>query len=120
MSKRGQKTLVAALALASCLAAGAVASAQARPAAGGGAAAAGGAAAGGGAAGGDNNAVQAVVRNEGGRRVYEAQTVIDVRGEIQRPYAFTLSGRSSLGYSYFEQAVSFVNLILDAVRRAPF
>jgi len=64
--------------------------------------------------------VQATLRNEGGRRVYVASTVIDVRGEIQRPYAFSVSGRSSLGYTYFEQPVHFVQEILDAVRRAPF
>lgn len=64
--------------------------------------------------------VQATVRNENGRRVYVASTVIDVRGEIQRPYAFSVSGRSSLGYSYFEQPVHFVQEILESVRRAPF
>jgi hypothetical protein len=71
-----------------------------------------------GAGGGDQ--VQATLRTEGGRRVYVASTVIDVRGEIQRPYAFSVSGRSSLGYTYFEQPVHFVQEILDAVRRAPF
>ena len=60
------------------------------------------------------------VRNEGGRRVYVASTTIEVRGEIQRPYAFSVSGRSSLGYTYFDQPIQFLQLILDAVRRAPF
>ncbi len=69
---------------------------------------------------GGSDQVQATLRTEGGRRVYVASTVIDVRGEIQRPYAFSVSGRSSLGYTYFEQPVHFVQEILDAVRRAPF
>ncbi len=63
---------------------------------------------------------QATLRTEGGRRVYVVRDVIDVRGEIQRPYAFSVSGRSSLGYTYFEQPVHFVQEILDSVRRAPF
>lgn len=65
-------------------------------------------------------AVDATVRTENGRRVYVASTTIEVRGEIQRPYAFSVSGRSSLGYTYFDQPVQFLQLILDAVRRAPF
>lgn len=60
------------------------------------------------------------IRTEGGRRVYVASTTIEVRGEIQRPYAFSVSGRSSLGYTYFDQPIQFLQLILDAVRRAPF
>lgn len=60
------------------------------------------------------------VRTEGGRRVYVASTTIEVRGEIQRPYAFSVSGRSSLGYTYFDQPIQFLQLILDAVRRPPF
>ncbi len=60
------------------------------------------------------------VRTENGRRVYVASTTIEVRGEIQRPYAFSVSGRSSLGYTYFDQPIQFLQLILDAVRRAPF
>jgi hypothetical protein len=52
--------------------------------------------------------------------VYVASTTIEVRGEIQRPYAFSVSGRSSLGYTYFEQPIHFIREILDAVRRAPF
>jgi hypothetical protein len=64
--------------------------------------------------------VQATLRNEGGRRVYVATGTIEVRGEIQRPYAFSLSGRSSLGYSYLEVPVHFIQEILNAVRRAPF
>jgi hypothetical protein len=64
--------------------------------------------------------VQATLRTEGGRRVYVAATTIEVRGEIQRPYAFSLSGRSSLGYSYLEIPVHFIQEIINAVRRAPF
>lgn len=62
----------------------------------------------------------ATLRTEGGRRVYVASTTIEVRGEIQRPYAFSVSGRSSLGYTYFDQPIHFLREILDAVRRAPF
>jgi len=67
-----------------------------------------------------NGEVAATMRTEGGRRVYVASTTIEVRGEIQRPYAFSVSGRSSLGYTYFEQPIHFIREILDAVRRAPF
>lgn len=66
------------------------------------------------------NATETTVRTENGRRVYVASTTIEVRGEIQRPYAFSVSGRSSLGYTYFDQPIQFLQLILDAVRRAPF
>lgn len=64
--------------------------------------------------------IQATLRTEGGRRVYVATGTIEVRGEIQRPYAFSLSGRSSLGYTYVEVPVHFVQEILNVVRRAPF
>ena len=63
---------------------------------------------------------ETTVRTENGRRVYVASTTIEVRGEIQRPYAFSVSGRSSLGYTYFDQPIQFLQLIIDAVRRAPF
>jgi hypothetical protein len=71
------------------------------------------------AAGGEEP-MQATLRTEGGRRVYVATGTIEVRGEIQRPYAFSLSGRSSLGYSYLELPVRFLHEIINAVRRAPF
>lgn len=71
-------------------------------------------------AGANSEQVQATVRTENGRRVYVASTTIEVRGEIQRPYAFSVSGRSSLGYSYFEAPIHFIREILDAVRREPF
>ena len=67
-----------------------------------------------------NQEIAATVRTENGRRVYVASTTIEVRGEIQRPYAFSVSGRSSLGYSYFEAPIHFLREIVDAVRRAPF
>ena len=67
-----------------------------------------------------NQDMVATVRTENGRRVYVASTTIEVRGEIQRPYAFSVSGRSSLGYSYFEAPIHFIREIVDAVRRAPF
>ncbi|MDP3274192.1 MAG: hypothetical protein Q8Q09_03290 [Deltaproteobacteria bacterium] len=69
---------------------------------------------------GDSDTVQASVQTQGGRRVYVASATIEVRGEIQRPYAFSLSGRSSLGYSFLEVPVRFVQEIINAVRRAPF
>lgn len=72
------------------------------------------------AAGAEGGEVQATMRTEGGRRVYVASATIEVRGEIQRPYAFSLSGRSSLGYSYLELPVRFLQEIINAVRRAPF
>lgn len=64
--------------------------------------------------------VQATLHTEGGRRVYVSTATIEVRGEIQRPYAFSLSGRSSLGYSYVDVPVHFIEEIINAVRRAPF
>ena len=51
---------------------------------------------------------------------YASTEVMEIHGEIQRPYAFTLSGRSSLGYSFLEVPVHFVQEILESVRRAPF
>lgn len=72
------------------------------------------------ASGGEGEQMQATLRTEGGRRVYVATGTIEVRGEIQRPYAFSLSGRSSLGYSYLELPVRFIQEIINAVRRAPF
>jgi hypothetical protein len=64
---------------------------------------------------------EATSRGAGGRRGNAVQSVaIEVRGEIQRPIGFTLSGRSSLGYSYLELPVRFVQEIMNAVRRAPF
>lgn len=64
--------------------------------------------------------VSATLRTEGGRRVYVSTATIEVRGEIQRPYAFSLSGRSSLGYTYVDVPVHFIEEIINAVRRAPF
>jgi hypothetical protein len=76
------------------------------------------------AAGGDTSAAggdaQATLHTEGGRRIYVASATLEVRGEIQRPYAFSLSGRSSLGYTYLDVPVHFVEEILSAVRHAPF
>lgn len=64
--------------------------------------------------------ISTTLQTQGGRRVYVSSQVIEVRGEIQRPYAFSLSGRASLGYTYLEVPVHFIQEILDAVRRAPF
>ncbi len=73
-----------------------------------------------GISGANSASADTTVRTENGRRVYVASTTIEVRGEIQRPYAFSVSGRSSLGYTYFDQPIQFLQLIIDAVRRAPF
>ena len=67
-----------------------------------------------------NQDMAATERIENGRRVYVAFTPIVIHGDIQRPYAFSVSGRSSLGYSYFEAPIHFIREIVDAVRRAPF
>lgn len=64
--------------------------------------------------------VQVTLRTEGGRRAYVSTNTIEVRGEIQRPYAFSLSGRSSLGYTYLDVPIHFLDEIINAVRRAPF
>jgi len=68
----------------------------------------------------ENTQVQATLRTEGGRRVYVATGTIEVRGEIQRPYAFSVSSRASLGYTYLDASVSFVQEIIAALRRTPF
>ena len=117
MSRTMKKTLRAACVAAALLVLPALASAQPQPAANPPAAPAANPPAQGTPNAGD---VQATLRTEGGRRVYVASTTIEVRGEIQRPYAFSVSGRSSLGYTYFEQPIHFIREILDAVRRAPF
>ncbi len=122
-------TWAAAAAFLTVIGIGATASAQRRGRAGAGAATApaGGTSTGGAAASGSTPATGTPapeetpqVRNEGGRRVYVSQRAIEVRGEIQRPFAFLLSGRGSLGYSYFDQPIHFIQEILNAVRHPPF
>lgn len=54
-----------------------------------------------------------------GRRVYVLAHG-DIVGERQRPYAFTVSGRSALGYTALETTPSFLSAVTGAVRRDPF
>lgn len=55
-----------------------------------------------------------------GRRVYRSNQEIVVPGDVQRPYAFAVSGRSPLGYTALESRESFVQGVVEAVRREPF
>lgn len=45
---------------------------------------------------------------------------ISVRGELQRPYPFTVTARGPLGWSPAEAARSFVPEVLSPMRRTPF
>jgi hypothetical protein len=56
---------------------------------------------------------------EHGRTVYVLPTGI-VHGEVQRPYAFAVSGRSPLGYTHLDDTKSFVPAVVATVRRDPF
>lgn len=55
-----------------------------------------------------------------GHRVYVLVNNDPIYGEIQRPYAFTVTGRSALGYTALEASRTFVPEIHAAVRRDPF
>ncbi len=55
-----------------------------------------------------------------GHRVYVLVNNDPIYGEIQRPYAFTVTGRSALGYTALEATRSFVPDVNAAVRRDPF
>lgn len=46
--------------------------------------------------------------------------VIIVNGDVQRPYAFAVSGRSPLGYTALDDRKSFTPEVTQAVRRDPF
>jgi hypothetical protein len=58
-----------------------------------------------------------VVHADGGS---ESVCGIQVRGERQRPYPFSVSGRAPLGYTAAEAPRSFVAEVLGPVRRSPF
>lgn len=49
-----------------------------------------------------------------------AQVVIHIIGERQQPYAFAVSGRSPLGYTFVDEARSFAPAVVGAVRSDPF
>lgn len=55
-----------------------------------------------------------------GHRVYVLVNNDPIYGEVQRPYAFAVSGRSALGYTALEATRSFVPDVNAAVRRDPF
>lgn len=55
-----------------------------------------------------------------GRHVHVSREVIVVPGERQRPYAFTVSGRRGLGYTYVDAPTRFTGEVVGAVRRTPF
>jgi hypothetical protein len=57
---------------------------------------------------------------ENGRRIYRSGVVMHVDGIIQRPFAFTLTGRSPLGYTALEDRRSYVSEVVAVVRREPF
>lgn len=59
-------------------------------------------------------------RDAHGNNVFRSRIVFNVRGEIQRPYPFNVSGRAPLGYQYTDDRRSFVRDAVDAVRRNPF
>lgn len=59
-----------------------------------------------------------VVR-QGNRTIYRVEMGI-LYGDVQRPYAFAVSGRSPLGYTAVDDPRSFVGDVTTAVRREPF
>ena len=54
------------------------------------------------------------------RRAPVQGEVIRVRGEIQRPFAFAVTGRAPLGYTALDDQKSFAPEVTQAVRRDPF
>lgn len=46
--------------------------------------------------------------------------VIRVRGDIQRPFAFAVTGRAPLGYTALDDQKTFAPEVTRAVRRDPF
>jgi hypothetical protein len=61
----------------------------------------------------------ATVEVVNGRRVYHYEFGI-VYGEAQRPYAFTVTNRGSLGYTAVDDRRNFTPEVLTVLRRAPF
>ncbi len=59
------------------------------------------------------------VEERGGRRVYVLDGGV-VHGEVQRPYAFTVTGRSPLGYTALDERKTWVAEVVAASRRSPF
>jgi len=46
--------------------------------------------------------------------------IIYVPGDIQRPFAFAVTGRAPLGYTALEDQKSFAPEVTQAIRRDPF
>jgi hypothetical protein len=57
---------------------------------------------------------------ENGRVIHVAEDDVDVPGELQRPYAFAVAGRSPLGYTAVDEVRHFAPEVVTAVRRDPF
>ena len=51
---------------------------------------------------------------------HERVCAIPVRGEVQHPYPFTVSGRGPLGYTHADAPRSFARDVLTPLRRSPF
>ncbi len=58
-------------------------------------------------------------RRSGGPRVVKLEE-IRIEGEVQKPNAFYILNRSSLGYEVLELRESFVDKIPDTVQKEPF
>jgi hypothetical protein len=54
------------------------------------------------------------------RRAPVQGVVIRVRGDVQRPYAFAVTGRAPLGYTALDDHKTFAPEVTQAVRRDPF
>ncbi len=55
-----------------------------------------------------------------GQRVYVLRESGPIYGDIQRPFAFAVTGRAPLGYTALEATTSFLAAVNEAVRREPF
>lgn len=55
-----------------------------------------------------------------GQRVYVLTAEGPIYGEVQRPYAFAVTGRAPLGYTALDATPSFLSAVNAAVRRDPF
>ena len=53
------------------------------------------------------------------RAPVQGETIILI-GEIQRPFAFAVTGRAPLGYTALDDQKSFAPEVTQAVRRDPF
>lgn len=55
-----------------------------------------------------------------GQRVYVLRESGPIYGDIQRPFAFAVTGRAPLGYTALEATPTFLSAVNEAVRRDPF